>query len=119
MEGFICPQCKVDLQSFQHLEAHCREEHGETSSSKFKTNFKSFLDKAKASLGKKPQFKPHVSIGGIDEGASAAPSGGAGGQGLSLVQAHVTNVSGIDLEAWPAQEFGEKTNYIEMHVNDI
>ena len=115
VEGFICPQCKVDLQSFQHLEAHCREEHGETTSSKFKTNFKSFLDKAKASLGKKPQFqfKPQVSIGGVDEGASAAPSGGAGGQGLSLVQAHVTNVSGIDLEAWPAQEFGEKTiNYI-------
>ena len=110
VEGFICPMCKVDLQSFQHLDAHCREEHSETSGSKFKNNFKSFLDKAKASLGKKPQFqlpfKSQLSIGGVDEGASAAPSGGD--QGLALVQAHVTNVSGIDLEAWPAQEFGEK-----------
>lgn len=110
VEGFICPMCKVDLQSFQHLDAHCREEHSETSGSKFKNNFKSFLDKAKASLGKKPQFqlpfKSQLSIGGVDEGASAAPSGGD--QGLALVQAHVTNVSGIDLEAWPTQEFGEK-----------
>jgi hypothetical protein len=113
VEGFICPLCKVDLQSFKHLDAHCREEHGETSSSKFKTNFKSFLDKAKASLGKKPQFqfsfKSQASIGGVDEGASAAPSG-PGDQGPALVQAHVTNVSGIDLEVWPPQEFGEKIN---------
>ena len=114
VEGFICPLCKVDLQSFRHLDAHFREEHSETRDSKFKTNFKSFLDKAKASLGKKPQFqfsfKPQLSIGGVDEGASAAPSGpgGAGDQRLALVQAHVTNVSGIDLEAWPVQEFGEK-----------
>lgn len=110
VEGFICPLCKVDLQSFKHLDTHFREEHSETSGSKFKNNFKSFLDKAKASLGKKPQFqlpfKSQLSIGGVDEGASAAPSGGD--QGPALVQAHVTNVSGIDLEAWPAQEFGEK-----------
>lgn len=111
VEGFICPLCKMDLQSFRHLDAHFREEHSETSGSKFKTNFKSFLDKAKASLGKKPQFqlsfKSQLSIGGVDEGASAAPSG-PGDHGAALVQAHVTNVSGIDLEAWPAQELGEK-----------
>lgn len=116
MEGFICPLCKVDLQSFKHLDDHCREEHSETSGSKFKTNFKSFLDKAKASLGKKPQFqlsfKQQQSIGGVDEGASAAPSGpgGVGDQGPALVQAHVTNVSGIDLEVWPPQEFGKRKN---------
>lgn len=118
VEGFICPLCKVDLQSFQHLEAHFREGHGETGGSKFKTNFKSFLDRAKVSLGKKPQFqlsfKSQPSIGGVDEGASAAPSGGAivgaGEQGPALVQAHVTNVSGIDIEAWPPQESGKEIN---------
>ena len=109
-EGFICALCKQDLQSFQHLEAHFREEHSESAGSKLKTNFKSFLDKAKASLQKRPQFqlKPQLTV---DEGASAAPGVGEafGGrdQGPVLVEAHVTNVSGFDVEAWPIQEFGK------------
>ena len=120
-EGFICPLCKVDLQSFQHLDAHFREEHNETNGSKLKTNFKSFLDKAKASLGRKPQFqlsfKPQSSIGGVDEGASAGGGVAARDQGPALVEAHVTNVSGFDLEAWPTQEFGEKMS-ISFVSND-
>ena len=109
-EGFICALCKQDLQSFQHLEAHFREEHSESGGSKLKTNFRSFLDKAKASLQKKPQFQfSHKSQLSVDEGASAAPGvGEAFGreQGPALVEAHVTNVSGVDTEAWPSQEFG-------------
>lgn len=111
-EGFICSLCKQDLQSFQHLEAHFREEHSnETAGSKLKTNFRSFLDKAKTSLGKKPQFqlsfKPQSAMGGVDEGASAAAAGSGVPETPALVEAHVTNVSGFDLEAWPLQEFGE------------
>ena len=106
VEGFICPLCKLDLQSFKHLDAHFREDHNETAGSKFKTNFKSFLDKAKASLGKKPQFQVSLKTQiPIDEGASAGVAGS--GAGPALVEAHVTNVSGFDVEAWPAQELGD------------
>ena len=110
VEGFICPLCKLDLHSFQHLEAHFREDHNETAGSKFKTNFKSFLEKAKASLGKKPQFHAsHKSQLSVDEGASACAAGQEGPAALTLVEAHVTNVSGFDVEAWPTQELGEHT----------
>ena len=117
VEGFICPLCKQDLHSFQHLEAHFREDHSETAGSKFKTNFKSFLEKAKASLGKKPQFQvSHKSQLSIDEGASACADAQGGPAGLALVEAHVTNVSGFDVEAWPAQELGEHSIILRLSL---
>ena len=107
VEGFICPLCKQDLHSFQHLEAHFREEHSETGGSKFKTNFKSFLGKAKSSLGKKPQFSIKAQLS-VDEGASASSGVSVREQTPALVEAHVTNVSGFDNDVWPAQEIGKK-----------
>lgn len=116
VEGFICPLCKQDLHSFQHLDAHFREEHSETAGSRFKSNFKSFLDKAKTSLAKKPQFqisfKNQLSV---DEGASAAAAGSGREQGPALVEAHVCNVSGIDAEAWPVQEMGKLVFLVELN----
>ena len=108
VEGFICPLCKQDLHSFQHLEAHFREEHSETGGSKFKTNIKSFFDRAKSSLGKKPQFQLSLKTQlSVDEGASAGGGASARDQLPALVEAHVTNVSGFDEDAWPLQEMGK------------
>lgn len=100
LEGFICSLCKQDLKTFHQLEVHFQEEHGDSiaTSSKFRTNIKMFFDKAKT-FGRK---KPHDH--GVDEGAAAVSmkEGGVedGGEGP------VTNISGIDSEDWPPQEFG-------------
>ena len=102
VEGFICPLCRQDLQSFQHLDAHFREEHKEESGrSKLKTNLKSFLDKAKSSFTKKPSYV-------VEDGASAVGvvSGSGTSDAVQLFEP-VTNVSGIDPLMWPTQEMGE------------
>ena len=97
LEGFICPLCKQDLRSFTQLEAHFREEHEETTHSKFRTNIKTFLGKAKALGRKKTHELP------IEEGAAAVARQEEGVAGAG----HVTNVSGIDPNYWPSQEFGK------------
>ena len=101
LEGFICPLCKQDLGTLLQLEAHFSEEHEETTRSKLKTNIKTFFDKART-LGKK-KHQEH----GVDEGAAAVSSRADGG----AVVEPVTDVSGIDVDYWPPQEFGRLCLY--------
>lgn len=102
VEGFICPLCRQDLQSFKHLDAHFREQHRDMSGrSKLKTNFMSFLDKAKSSFTKKPTYV-------VEDGASAVGvvSGSEAAEGGQVGIEAVTNVSGIDPLLWPEQKIG-------------
>lgn len=110
-EGFYCPLCKQDLQSFRLLDVHFREEHEESrGTSKIKLNIKSIFDKAKSLSKPKTRF-PHS----VEDGASAVSGGNLNVSDTDEnadLHEPVTNVSGI-ASYWPPQEPGE---YNSVHI---
>ena len=106
-EGFICPLCKEDYLSVHELEAHYRAEHDESSSSKLKNNFKSFIDRAKNTLriDRSPRLDKAEFV---RSGASVEEAGAVDSDPAGAKSGHVTNVSGITVEYWDPQEIGER-----------
>ena len=103
LEGFLCPLCMGDCRSVLELEAHYREEHAESASSKLKVNLLNFVDLAKTTL--KMDKSPKAAV---TQGASRGPAiqDLDGGSFPGVMESVVTNVSGISTELWTSQKMG-------------
>lgn len=103
LEGFICPLCVQTFANVSQLEGHYKQEHEETRESKLKANIRSFFGKT---LGIKTPRGP------VDEGAAASPSLADVSATDESPESPVNNVSGIDTEYWPPQQFGCSRDYV-------
>ena len=96
LEGFLCPLCREDCLSVRELETHYREKHEESVASKFKSDFRSLIDKAKNTFRIEKQEQA-----GYVRSESSEP------EAISDSYGPVTNVSGIATEEWNPQEMGK------------
>ncbi len=103
-EGFICPLCKADCLSVQELETHYREEHDESSTTRLKNNFRSFIDRAKNTL--RIDKSPRLERAEFVRSGTGEEAGAVGSDPVARGD-HVTNVSGINVDYWDPQEIGE------------
>lgn len=90
-EGFLCPLCKKDLQSFHQLQSHYEDEHS-SEDQDVKGQLKSFVRKAKNKLLKR-------------EGEERTDSG-------SQERYEFYNYGGVDPYMWDPQEIGATKSHL-------